>query len=84
MTDRKVFTQKRVEILTLIVTTITLLLILFTAWQVNRAVNRVEATVNKIEAAVHNPVKEAANRAEGFIEKELRKGKDAILHRKGK
>lgn len=74
MTDRKMFTQKRVEVLTLIVTTITLVLILFMAWKVNQAVHRVEATVNKIELSVKNPAKEAVNRAEGFLEKEIKKG----------
>ena len=64
----------RIDVATLIITSITLVLVLFTAWTVHRVVDRVNVVVDKIENVVTNPVAEVEGKAKSFIEKELEHG----------
>ena len=69
MQTKRVTTER----LILVIVTITLILILFTAWKVNNAVDRVNVAIHKIES-LSNPIDKAKNRAAGFIEDKVKKG----------
>ncbi len=65
---------KRIDVLTLIITAITLCLMLFVAWKVSQVVDHVQVAITKIESSVINPITKAENQAENLIEKEVEKG----------